>query len=180
MPNAIEGHDTPEVEIFGMQGIPADDLRRHREGLPLVPYKKMKLAQGGLLPLLAAQKGTVPDGPDLNASSPSIVNSTFPPLGTSLSHFAPPLPLLVNNVMMSPSPPLYPPPTAAVAVPVSVNANVSSNNVGRTDDHIIPLSLRIPSSVDPNGKVIPAGIIHAPDLHTSMVNELRVDVLLIL
>lgn len=59
VPNAIAGHDTPEVEVYGMEGIPAGDLDRHRQGLPPQPFKRPRfLESGGLLPLLAAQKAS--------------------------------------------------------------------------------------------------------------------------
>lgn len=59
VPNAIAGHDTPEVEVYGMEGIPTGDLERHRQGLPPQPFKRPKfLESGGLLPLLAAQKAS--------------------------------------------------------------------------------------------------------------------------
>ena len=60
VPFAVEGHDSPEPEIFGMQGVPLEDLQRHYEGLPLVPFKKMRVSEGSLLPLLAAQKAAIP------------------------------------------------------------------------------------------------------------------------
>lgn len=59
IPNAIPGHDTPELEIYGMEGVPRVDLERHRAGLPPQPFKRPKfLESGGLLPLLAAQKAS--------------------------------------------------------------------------------------------------------------------------
>ena len=59
VPNSTAGHDTPELEIYGMEGVPKGDLERHQQGLPLVPHKRPKfLESGGLLPLLAAQKAS--------------------------------------------------------------------------------------------------------------------------
>lgn len=61
MPNAVEGHDSPELEIYGMDGVPAEDLQRHYDGLPIVSYTKSKLIIGdaSILPILAAQKVSV-------------------------------------------------------------------------------------------------------------------------
>lgn len=61
MPNAVDGHDSPELEIYGMDGIPVEDLKRHLDGLPIVPYTKSKLIIGdsSILPILAAQKVSV-------------------------------------------------------------------------------------------------------------------------
>lgn len=44
-----------------MDGIPAEDLQRHYDGLPIVPYTKSKLIIGdaSILPILAAQKVSV-------------------------------------------------------------------------------------------------------------------------
>lgn len=63
IPNALEGHDTPEVEIYGMEGIPAEDLERRRRGESFVAYKRSKLTEpgAGMLPLLAAQKAAIPE-----------------------------------------------------------------------------------------------------------------------
>lgn len=61
VPNAVDGHDSPELEIYGMDGIPLEDLQRHLDGLPIVPYIKSKLIIGdsSILPILAAQKASV-------------------------------------------------------------------------------------------------------------------------
>ena len=61
MPNAVDGHDSPELEIYGMDGVPAEDVQRHYDGLPIVPYTKSKLIIGdaSILPILAAQKASV-------------------------------------------------------------------------------------------------------------------------
>lgn len=44
-----------------MDGIPAEDLQRHYDGLPIIPYTKSKLIIGdaSILPILAAQKVSV-------------------------------------------------------------------------------------------------------------------------
>jgi hypothetical protein len=63
VPNSVPGHDTPEIDIFGMQGIPPEDLQRHFDGLPPVPYKRSKLGDAGLVSLLAAQKAATSGNP---------------------------------------------------------------------------------------------------------------------
>jgi hypothetical protein len=89
IPNALEGHDTPEIEIYGMDGVPEDDLRRHREGLPMVPYKRSRLMEpgAGMLPLLAAQKAAIPELPTEPhvQVAPALPPppSSFKPAGTS-------------------------------------------------------------------------------------------------
>ena len=61
VPNAVDGHDSPELEIYGMDGVPLEDLQRHHDGLPLLPYTKSRLIIGdsSILPILAAQKASV-------------------------------------------------------------------------------------------------------------------------
>lgn len=61
VPNAVEGHDSPELEIYGMDGVPEEDIQRHYDGLPIVAYTKSKMIIGdaSILPILAAQKVTV-------------------------------------------------------------------------------------------------------------------------
>lgn len=63
VPNSVHGHDTPEIEIFGMQGVPPEDLQRHYDGQPIVPYKKSRLGDAGLVSLLAAQKAALSGNP---------------------------------------------------------------------------------------------------------------------
>lgn len=65
IPNALEGHDTPEVEIYGMDGIPEEDLKRHKEGLPIIPYRRSRLIDPntGIVSLLASQKAAMPEMP---------------------------------------------------------------------------------------------------------------------
>lgn len=57
----MDGHDSPELEIYGMDGIPMEDLQRYYDGLPIIPYTKSKLIIGdsSILPILAAQKASV-------------------------------------------------------------------------------------------------------------------------
>ena len=84
VPGAIPGHDTPELEIFGMEGIPEGDLERHEKGLPPQPYKRPKfLESGGLLPLLAAQKASsgaisVSGGPLFDAEQAAMLANSTP------------------------------------------------------------------------------------------------------
>ena len=61
VPNSVDGHDSPELEIYGMDGIPREDLQRHQDGLPIIPYTRGKLIIGdsSILPILAAQKASV-------------------------------------------------------------------------------------------------------------------------
>lgn len=63
VPNSIHGHDTPEIEVFGMQGVPPEDLQRHYDGLPIVPYKKSRMGDAGLVSMLAAQKAALSGNP---------------------------------------------------------------------------------------------------------------------
>jgi hypothetical protein len=80
VPNAIDGHDSPELEIFGMDGVPAGDLQRHQSGLPPAPYNpRSRLVvgdAGSLLPLLAAQKVQV--AAQLAESKSKIIGSDVP------------------------------------------------------------------------------------------------------
>lgn len=61
VPNSVDGHDTPELEIFGSDGVPREDLQRHLDNLPPVPYTRSRLIIGdsSILPILAAQKVSV-------------------------------------------------------------------------------------------------------------------------
>lgn len=108
VPNSITGHDTPEMEIYGMEGVPRGDIERHQQGLPPVPYKRPKfLESGGLLPLLAAQKAssgaisitgqsTFFDDENVgvlaNATPYVISNATPSSFTPGLSMYAPPVP----------------------------------------------------------------------------------------
>jgi len=96
IPNALEGHDTPEVEIYGMEGVPQEDLERHRRGDPIQAFKRSRLAEpgAGMIPLLAAQKAAIPDLPQQPVAkpvtSPTVPESipkqiVIPPLGTASS-----------------------------------------------------------------------------------------------
>lgn len=124
-----------------MGGVPPEDLARHQRGEPVVPFKRLKVSEGGLLPLLAAQKASVPTGPDMRrdlltrtssntlasgtatvtgsglVSSPPLAGVTSPPLAATLG----------TSAMISGAPIYYPPPDPAVATtgtfppPPSVN-----------------------------------------------------------
>lgn len=85
IPNALDGHDTPEIEIYGMDGVPEEDLKRHREGLGMVPFKRSRLMEpgAGMLPLLAAQKAALPDLPEVSGPMPPPPPAIFKPSGTS-------------------------------------------------------------------------------------------------
>lgn len=89
-----------------MEGVPPEDLARHQRGESIVSFKRLKVSEGGLLPLLAAQKASVPSGPDMRrdlltrpsssslasgtvavtgggATSPSLAGAVSPPLATA-------------------------------------------------------------------------------------------------
>lgn len=155
VPNAVEGHDTPEVEIFGMEGVPADDLQRHRNGLCLVPYKRIRVSEGGLLPLLAAQKASVPEGPDLPSYSP--------PAGLSPVLPSAPLPPMNTTGPVIAAPAIVSPPSVRGEPEV-----LSVVNRGAFDN------IMVPPSMDPTGKSIPGSIIVYPDLSCSVVSSLLI------
>lgn len=101
----MDGHDTPELEIFGMDGVPQDDLQRHLDGLPIVPYNKTKMILGdaSILPLLAAQKVSVAS--QLAESKNLIVQGgsvgpMIPTTGTSIT--SPPTSATKADVIVSP------------------------------------------------------------------------------
>ena len=57
VPNALEGHDGGEWEIYGMRGVPEEDLERWRKGEPMVKREGRRGMTGvGLVSILAAQK----------------------------------------------------------------------------------------------------------------------------
>lgn len=114
IPNCIPGHDTPEVEIYGMEGIPPGDLERHQKGLPSVPFKRPKfLESGGLLPLLAAQKASA--GAISITGKSDLFDTSTPTASTqSISPPMQPSPLVPPPVFPVgiPPPPMFPPPGA--------------------------------------------------------------------
>lgn len=147
----MEGHDTPEVEIFGMAGVPVEDLQRHYSGQPVAPYKRIKVSEGGLLPLLAAQKASVPDGPDLSpVYAPPALGTTSPTLPSMPTTVSPPIRYAVP---LAAQPVIYHPQLRPIPVVIS-----------RPFDNIV-----VPPSVDASGRLIPGSIIVAPDLLVSVV-----------
>lgn len=57
VPNAVAGHDGGEWEIYGMRGVPEEDLERWRRGLPILKREGRRGMTGvGLVSILAAQK----------------------------------------------------------------------------------------------------------------------------
>ena len=59
VPNAIEERDSAETEVFGMRGVSADDMRRKREGLPIIPKRRtFQMSDIGLVSIMAAGKKT--------------------------------------------------------------------------------------------------------------------------
>ena len=152
VPNSLEGHDTPEVEIFGMAGVPVEDLQRHYSGQPVVPYKRIKVSEGGLLPLLAAQKASVPDGPDLSPTAyvPPTLGTTSPTMTVTVS------PPIRYTVPLAAQPVIYHPQSRPIPVVTS-----------RSFDNIV-----VPPSMDASGRLLPGSIIVAPDLLVSVVQTL--------
>lgn len=198
VPNAIPEHDTPEVEIFGMEGVPPDDLARHYDGLPVVPYKRLKISEGGLLPLLAAQKANIPSdmevaaglGTGFGLSGSLGLGGVRVPSGAMAApsmSFGVTAPVLASPPMpMIPASP--PPPAASHPYPVPPVPPLTSNSPfnAATSSFPVPLSAPVasnvpeascklvnPPSTDPvTGKLIPGSIIIAPDIDLSMVAPL--------
>lgn len=121
VPNAVDGHDSPEVEIYGMDGVPQEDIQRHYDGLPIIPYTKGKLIIGdsSILPILAAQKASVAmqlaESKNMTVQGDVIIGSGVtqpqtqgPVIGGSsaMSVVSPPLPS--SNVSVSVSAPIQP------------------------------------------------------------------------
>ncbi|PJF18552.1 hypothetical protein PSACC_01630 [Paramicrosporidium saccamoebae] len=189
VPNAVEGHDTPEVEIFGMEGVPPEDLHRHRTKQPMVAYKRIRVTDGGLLPLLAAQKSSVPEGPDLQVYSPLPVSPVLPSVPTVASG-----PVIAAPAIFSP--PLQPFYAAYPSMSngmlgertrsVSAGASTSSETIGASasvgladsvSDNVPVVmggsfdNIVVPPSCDSNGKSIPGAVIVSPDLVISVVRS---------
>jgi hypothetical protein len=169
-----------------MEGIPAEDLQRHRNGLPLISYKRIRVADGGLLPLLAAQKSSVPEGPDLQVYSPLPISPVLPSVPVSVSSG----PVIAAPAVVSP--PLqaqyipYPGPqpgmnggmigkTGSHSGSLSdMSTNTESASTGNVSYASVVLSgafdnIVIPPSLDINGKNVPGSIIIFPDLTVSVV-----------
>ena len=181
VPCALPGHDTPEISIFGMEGIPPEDLQRHRDGLPIQPYKRMKVSEGGLLPLLAAQKASVPEVSSTSTTDYSlfvapaavgmqpVVSPPMPsyPLSTGVS--SPPSMTMVPATVTTPSPHASPVISSGPSVSSSVPLiPVVSSSLRSSYDNII-----VPPSIDPvTGNTILGAIIITPDLNISTVQLL--------
>lgn len=168
-----------------MEGVPADDLQRHREALPPVPYKRIKVSEGGLLPLLAAQKASVPDASDvptpvystaappyLGPMASSSVQSLRPPMvggglgSIHVASFVPPLSPTAYSPYMAMS-------VSTFATPIA-SLPLSPGIADRPD------SLAFPPTVDAaTGRTIPGGIILAPDLQVSMVSKATTGVIIV-
>jgi hypothetical protein len=57
VPNAMEERDSAEVEVFGMRGISAEDVKRKCDGLPIVQKRKTnQMSDIGLVSIMAAEK----------------------------------------------------------------------------------------------------------------------------
>lgn len=183
-----------------MQGVPSEDLQRHRNGLPMIAYKRIKVSEGGLLPLLAAQKATVPEAPDLDIYNPPAQGGTVSPLPAASIPIISSGPVIAAPAITSPPMPLlnYAPPyhhgtnlpfaaTSGVYVsaPISSSGGSSGQSSTRTlSEPILPASplmavnrgpfdnIVVPPTVDPAGKSIPGSIIVYPDLTISIVLSL--------
>ena len=94
-----------------MDGVPLEDIQRHYDGLPLVPYTKSKLIIGdsSILPILAAQKASVAmqlaESKNMTvqgeiAGVPVVgINATSPVITSSaMSVVSPPMPVSTVNV----------------------------------------------------------------------------------
>lgn len=105
VPNALPGHDTPELEIFGMEGVPPEDLQRHWDDLPIVEYTKK--ARSDPSTIFTSQITAV------NASSvePLILSPLSAPVPPQfpLSPLPAPVPFQpVNNPIITANPTVYP------------------------------------------------------------------------
>lgn len=182
VPCALPGHDTPEISIFGMEGIPPEDLQRHRDGLPIQPYKRMKVSEGGLLPLLAAQKASVPEVSSTSTTDYSlfvapaavgmqpVVSPPMPsyPLSTGGASSLPSMTMAPAEVVI-PSPLVSPIISSGASVPSSAPlVPVVSSSLRSFYDNIV-----VPPSIDPvTGNTLLGAIIIAPDLNISTVRLL--------
>lgn len=190
----MEGHDTPELEIFGMEGVPPEDLARHQRGESIVPFKRLKVSEGGLLPLLAAQKASVPSGPDMRrdlltrTSNSSLASSVMtvagngimsPPPPPLTSVASPPLATATSaSAMISGAPIYYPsaaPPSAAVTMSTSPSLSIIVNAAPSPQVSPVPPVMSAPSASAPimisplipaSGKPISLGI-GSPDAYST-------------
>lgn len=88
VPNAIPGHDTPELEIFGMEGVPPEDLQRHWDDLPIVEYKKGRL--------------------DALVNAPSLEPLILSPLPAPVPFISPAALPPINSPIITANPTVYP------------------------------------------------------------------------
>ena len=101
-----------------MDGVPLEDIQRHYDGLPLVPYTKSKLIIGdsSILPILAAQKASV--AMQLAESKNMTVQGEItgvPVVGTNAMGINATSPVITSSAMSVVSPPI-PVSTAPVTV----------------------------------------------------------------
>lgn len=166
IPNCIPGHDTPELEIYGMDGIPEVDLERHRKGLPPVPYKRQKLlaeSPGSILPLLAAQKASagaisITGRSTFEASLPAPVISPLIHQQASPALLPPSQPVLPQQP--TPSLPVYPSTSvASLSKPVppimTEQKGTQIAQIDSSDGNSDSMPRYIPPRIDPaTGKLI--------------------------
>lgn len=132
MPNAVEGHDSPELEIYGMDGIPVEDLQRHYDGLPIVPYTKSKLIIGdaSILPILAAQKASVAaqlaESKSMTVQGDLGVAAIVSPVAVAANVIVSPT-TSGASVVSPPMPPTSAPTTAPVVSPTMPGADYWNN-----------------------------------------------------
>lgn len=152
----MDGHDSPEVEIYGMDGVPQEDVQRHYDGLPPIPYTKGKLIIGdsSILPILAAQKASVAmllaesknmtvqgdgviSGVSAGNSIPANSSSSDPFGSSAMSVVSPPLPS-INTPITAPSQPYWPymmPPEYAASYAQYYQAYYASQSVQGGNSH---------------------------------------------
>lgn len=159
-----------------MEGVPSEDLARHQRGEPIVSFKRLKVSEGGLLPLLAAQKASVPSGPDMRrdlltrTSSSSLASGAMTVTGNGI--MSPPPPALTNVVspslstvtsastMISGAPIYYP----AAAPPIAATTTISTSP---------PLSSIVNAAPSPHVSPVPpssAPIVISPPMPASGKN----------
>lgn len=135
-----------------MEGVPPEDLARHYDGLPVVPFKRLKISEGGLLPLLAAQKANIPSEMELAAGlgagfglSGSLASVRVPPavMATPSMSFGVTAPVLASPPMpMNPASP--PPPAASYPYPVPPVPPLTSNSPFNAALPSVPAPLSVP------------------------------------
>ena len=181
VPNAVKGHDTPEIEIFGMQGVPPEDLQRHFDGLPIVPYKKSRLGEAGLVSLLAAQKAATSGNPlpmsvhvplrqvqIIEGIGPSQAIPHVPKMAEQQSQFQYQMPVEPSYLQPAHfSPPMY---QHAPAAPITKEAVEEIGNVAFEPVKESFTPYRIESTFDQKtGKRMPTSFIMISDVEMSPV-----------